>query len=106
MHQRSLITNPAITPHQDIIGDRLTEHLHLQNISNNLLRLPVNIGVHERDVIVAGDDVAQGGETLFDSLEGDGGGQGVAEMLKLLVGGGRGDEKAVAVSCGSEERGS
>jgi hypothetical protein len=38
-------------------------------------------------VVIAADDVAQGGETLLDALDFDGGREGVAEVLEFLVGG-------------------
>ena len=54
--------------------------------------------MHECDVVVAGDDVSEGGEALLDALDGDGFGEGVAEVLELLICCGRGDEEAVAVT--------
>jgi hypothetical protein len=54
--------------------------------------------VNERYVVVAGDDVAKGGETLLDSLDGNRGGERVSDVLKLLVGTGVGEEETVSVS--------
>ena len=98
MHQRALVADPAIAPHEDVIGDGLTEDLDLEDVGDDLLRLSVDIGVDERHVVVGGDDVAEGGEALLNALEGDSGGERVAEVLKLLVGGGGRDEETVSVS--------
>jgi hypothetical protein len=56
--------------------------------------------VHERDIVVARDNVAEGREALLDALDGDGGREGIAQVLQLLVGGGVGHEEAVAVAWG------
>ena len=53
---------------------------------DDLLGLAIDIRVHEGDVVVARDDVPQCGEPLFDALDGDGVGEGVPEVLELLVG--------------------
>jgi hypothetical protein len=54
--------------------------------------------VNERYVVVAGDDVAEGGETLLDSLDSNRGGERVSDVLKLLVGTGVGEKETVSVS--------
>jgi len=56
--------------------------------------------VHEGDVVVGADDVAEGGEALFDALDGYGVREGVAQVLKFLVRCGGGDEEAFAVTSG------
>ena len=61
----------------------------------------VDVGVHECDVVVTRDDIAERGEALLDALEGDSIRQGIAEVLELLVGRRRRHEKPVAVA-GSE----
>ena len=45
----------------------------------------VEICVEEGDVVVAGDQVAQRGQTLVDSLDDDAVGQGVTEVAELVV---------------------
>jgi hypothetical protein len=99
VNERTLVGKAAVRSDQDVIGDRLTEDLNLQHISDDLLRLPVDVGVYQRDKVVAGDDVSEGGETLLDPLDCDAFGEGVAEVLEFLVGRSGGDEETVAVTC-------
>ena len=56
----------------------------------------------ERDVVVAADDVAEGGQALFDALDRHGRGEGVAQVLEFLVRSGGGDEEAFAVTVKKE----
>jgi len=49
-------------------------------------------------VVITADDVAEGGEALFDALDFNGGREGVAQVLEFLVGGRGGDEEAFAVT--------
>ena len=59
----------------------------------------------ECDVVVAGDNVAEGGEPLLDALDANSVWEGVAEVLEFLICGRRGDEQTVSVSCADGERG-
>lgn len=52
----------------------------------------------ERDVVVAADYIAQGGEAFFYALDFYAGGERVAEVLEFLVGCCCRDEEAFAVS--------
>ena len=45
----------------------------------------VEICVEEGNVVVAGDQIAQRGQTLVDSLDDDAVGQGVTEVAELVV---------------------
>ena len=56
--------------------------------------------MHQRDVVIARDDVPERAQPLLDALDRDGGGQRIPEVLELLVGGGGGDQEAVAVAGG------
>jgi hypothetical protein len=38
-------------------------------------------------VVITADDVTEGGETLFDALDFNGGREGVPQVLEFLVGG-------------------
>lgn len=95
-----LVRESTVAPDQHVAGNSLAEHLDLEGVGNDLLRLPVDVGVHERDIVVARDHVTERRETLLDTLDGDTGRERVAEVLELLVGGGGGHEEAVAVAGG------
>ena len=56
--------------------------------------------MHESDVVVGADDVAEGGKALFDALDLDAVGNAVSQMLQLLVGGRGRDQQAFAVTGG------
>ena len=100
MDEASLVRDRAVRADEDVVCDGLAENLDLEYVRDDLLRLAVDVGVHERDVVVARDDVAERGEALLDSLEGNGVGEGVAEVLELLVRRRRGHEEPVAVAGG------
>lgn len=99
VHQPSLVTQRAIAPHQHVARNRLPENFDLEDVGDDLLGLPVNVGVDERNVVVASNDVAEGGKPLLDSLDGDRGGKRIADVLELLVGARAGQEETVSVSC-------
>jgi len=98
MHNSPLITQCHITPHQDIIRDSLPKHFYLQCICDDFLRLPLQIRVYERHVVIAADDVSERGQPFFYTLDLYRRGEGVTQMLQLLVGGGCWDEEAVSVA--------
>lgn len=95
-----LVRQGAITSDEDVVGDRLPEHLDLQCIRNNLLGLTIYVRVDERDIVVARNDVSQSTQSLLDSLDGDVWGKGISEVLQLLVSRGGRDEETVSVSSG------
>jgi len=99
VYERTLVRQPAVRPDEDVVGDRLTEDLDLEHVGDDLLGLAVNVGMYERDKVVAGNDVAERGEALLDPLNRDGFRERVAEVLEFLVGRCRGDEETVAVTC-------
>jgi hypothetical protein len=100
MDKASLIRDRAVRANKDILGDSLTEDLHLEDICDYLLRLAVDVGVHERDVVVARDNVAERGEAFFDTLKRDGVWESIAEMLQLLVRRRRRHEEPMSVASG------
>ena len=59
MHESSLVRDCAITSHEDIIGDCLSEDFNLQYVGNDLLGLAINVWVYEGDVVVTRDDVSE-----------------------------------------------
>jgi hypothetical protein len=99
MHEAALVRDRTITADEGVVGDGLAKDLDLEHVCDDLLCLAIDVGVHECDVVVGGDNVAESGETLLDALDGDCVWEGIAEVLEFLVGGRRGDEEAVSVSC-------
>lgn len=83
-----LVSKGTVTSNKNISSDSLSEHLDLEGIGNDLLSLSVNIGMDKRNVVVTGDDVSEGGETLLYTLNSNGRGKRVSQVLQLLVGGG------------------
>jgi hypothetical protein len=67
MHKTSIVTNHTVSSDKHIVGNRVSEHLNTQSISDNLFSLLVQIGVDEGDVVVASDTVSQGRQFLFNS---------------------------------------
>ena len=98
MHDTALIRDHSVATHKDIVRNCLSENLHFQDVCNDLFGFPVYIWVNKRDVIVACDDVSERGQSLFYALYRDSIGKRIAEMLKLLVGGGGGHEQAMAIA--------
>jgi hypothetical protein len=61
MHNPALVRDHTIASNKDIVRNCLTEDLDLEHIRDDLLCLSVNVGVDEGDIVVAGDDVSEGG---------------------------------------------
>jgi hypothetical protein len=89
---------------EDVGGDGLAEDLDAERVGDDLFRLALEVGVDERDVVVAADDVAKRRQALFDALDRHGRGEGVSQVLKFLVRRGGGNEEAFAVATGPGER--
>lgn len=123
MDEASLVTEGTVGTHQNLLCHRLTEHLHLQGVGEDLLRFltrtedrgvtpepetsdespgppshPVQVRVDQSHVVVAGDDVPQRREPLLHPLDPHGVRQRVPDVLQLLVRGVVGDQEAVAVT--------
>jgi hypothetical protein len=67
---------------------------------SHLLGLTLQIRVHDCNMVVAANHIAERGEALFYALDFDFGRKRVAQMLQFLVCGGCGDEKTFAVTEG------
>lgn len=85
-YQAPLVCELAVTAHEGVARDGLPKDLDSQHVGNNVLRLSVNVGVHERHVIVAHDAVAQRRQPLLDALHHHAVGQRVPQMQQLTVG--------------------
>ena len=60
VYESALVRDCAIGANKDVIRDRLAEDLDLEHVRDDLLRLAVDVGMHEGDVVVARDHVAEG----------------------------------------------
>jgi hypothetical protein len=61
MDDPALICDRTIATHEDIVGDGLTENLDFKHIGDYLFGFPIDIWMHEGDVVVACDDVSERG---------------------------------------------
>jgi hypothetical protein len=71
MYESSLVRDRAITPHEDVISDRLSEYLYLQDVRNDLLGFAINVWMYEGDVVVTCDDIPEGRQSLLYPLDGN-----------------------------------
>lgn len=79
--ESSLVRDRTITSDEDVVSDGLSENLDFEDISDDFFCLSVDVGVHKGDVVVACDDVSEGGETFLDTLDGDGIGERISQVL-------------------------
>lgn len=75
-----------------VARDGLAEDLDAEDVADDFFCFSVELGVHQRHVVVARDDIAERGETLFNALNHDFVGEAITEHLQLLVGGGARDK--------------
>lgn len=61
MYETALVGDGTITSDKDVVGDRLPEYLDFEDVCDDFLCFAVDVGVDECDVVVAGDDVSEGG---------------------------------------------
>ena len=59
MYESSLVRDRAVRADEDIFGDGLAEDLDLEDVRDDLLRLAIDVGMHERDMIVACNNVTE-----------------------------------------------
>mmetsp|Transcript_30961 Transcript_30961/g.57248 ORF Transcript_30961/g.57248 Transcript_30961/m.57248 type:complete len:131 (-) Transcript_30961:112-504(-) len=97
MHHAASVAEHAITAYESIASDGLAEYLHTEGVGNDLLSFTVKVRVDESHVVVAGDAVAEGGQSLLHTADFDRVGQGVANVKQLLISGGVGEEQALLV---------
>lgn len=98
MHQSTAIGQSHVAADEYIVCDCLPEDLHAKHIGYDFFRFSFDVRVDKGNMIVTADDVAESRQTFLDPLYFDGVRDCVAEMLELLVGGGRGDKEAFAVT--------
>lgn len=100
MHEAALVGERRVAADERIAGDGLAEDLDAERVGDDLLRLAVEVRVHERHVVVRDDAVAERREPLVDALHHDGVGQRVADVLQLLVGRRVGQQQPALVADG------
>ena len=100
MDETALVGDRAVRADKDIVRDRLAEDFDFEHVCDDLLRLAVPVRVHQGDMVVARNDVAERREPFFDALECDRVRKRVAQVLQLLVSRGRGHEEPMAVARG------
>ena len=86
VHEAAVVGQRHVAARQDVGGNGLPEDFNAQRVGDDLFRLALEVGVHQRDVVVGADHVAQCGEPLFDALDLDAVWEGVAEVREFLVG--------------------
>jgi hypothetical protein len=57
VHEPALVREGAVRADKDVFRDRLSEDLDLEHVRDDLLCLAVDVGVYERNVVVARDHV-------------------------------------------------
>lgn len=100
VHDAALVAEAHVAAGQDVVRNGLAEDLDAEHVGDDFLGLALEVGVHEGDVVVGADDIAECGEALFDSLDLHAVGDAVAQVLQLLVGGRGRDQQAFAVAGG------
>lgn len=88
VYKPALVRDRAVAADQNVVRNGLAEDLDLEHIGDNLLCLAVDVGMYKRNVVVACNHVAERGQPLLYALDRNDVGQGVAEMLELLIGSG------------------
>ena len=87
MDHTSLVGEFAVRSDEDLARNGLAKDLDPEDVADELLRLSIDIWVDEGDVVVAGDAVTEGGESLVDALDDYLVRKRVSHVLELLVGG-------------------
>ena len=102
MHQAAFVREEAVAANKWLASDGSLEGFHAEHVLHDLLSHLVDLGVQQRYVVVAGDDISERRESFFDPLDADGVGEGVADHLKFHVGRDAGHEQALRV--GGDQR--
>ena len=100
MDKTTLICDCTIRADEDVVRDRLAEDLDLQDVRDNFFRLAINVWMHQRNMIVACNDVSKRREPFFNALEGNSVREGVPQVLQFLVRRRGRHEEPVAVARG------
>lgn len=71
MHEGALVGDGGVGAYEDVVCDGLAEDFDFEDVGNDLFGFSVDVWVDEGDIVVAGDDVAQSTESLFNALQCD-----------------------------------
>ena len=99
MNKSSLVAEHAVGANKCISSNSRPVGLHTQNVGDNLLRILVQLRMEQCHMVIACDDISEGGKSLLDSLDFDRVREHVPEALQLHIGAGHGHEEALAISC-------
>src|SRR5713226_2673251 len=100
MDKTTLIRDRTVRADEDVVRDRLAEDLDFENIGDDLLCLAIDVGMHQRNVVIASDHVPERGKSFLDALKGNRVWEGVSQVLQFLVRRCRWYEEPVAVAGG------
>ena len=95
-----MIGNDTVASNKDVVCHRLSKNFDFEDIRNDLLSLAVEIGMHQCDIVVTYNDVAECRKALLYSLNSNGIGYRVTEVLEFLVCSGGRYEETVSVTGG------
>jgi hypothetical protein len=99
-YQAALIANRAIAANQHVASDGLTKHFDAQHVGDHLLGLLIEVRMNQRDIVVASNAVAKSGQALLHAAQLDIVGQGISQVLQLLISSGRRHQQTVLVAGG------
>jgi hypothetical protein len=85
VNQASLVSDLAVRANQGVTSNRLAKHFNAKHIRYYVLGVSVQVGVHQGHVVVADDAVAQGGQTLLDSLDDNAIRYRVSQVHELVI---------------------
>lgn len=97
--QGTLVGQAAETADKRVLADRLSEDFDSQHISDDFLGLLINVWVHQGDVVVTHNHVAQSREFVFHALDLDFVRDAISDLEELLVCCSGGNKKAILVAC-------
>jgi hypothetical protein len=58
-YKSALVAEGTITSYTYVPSNSLSEYFDTKNIPNDLLRLPLNVRVNQRNIVIASDDIAE-----------------------------------------------
>ena len=77
----------------------MSKHFDVKCVGDEFFGFTFKIWMHQGDVVIGADDIAQCREAFFNASNRGCFRKGVADMLEFLVSGGCRKEEAFAVSC-------